>query len=160
VPLALLSTPVVAVHLLALSVWVGSFVTIAVVSRVSARVLDARGRVALFASVGRTYATVGPTALVVALITGVITAGAPARWSGATTVAVVVTLALVLISVAGMLQAHRMTGLRRALASDPTAPGAAAAVSRGASVAMVLRAAIGLFTLVAIVFEAAAVVQH
>lgn len=155
--IALMSTPVVAVHLLALSVWVGSFVTIAVFARISANVLDERGRIALFASVGRTYASVGPIALVIALITGVITAGRPSTWAGATTVAVVVTLVLVLVSVAGMLQAHHMTGLRRALATEGAASGAAAAVARGATLATVLRAAIGVLTLAAIVFEAAAV---
>lgn len=158
-PVALLSTPLIAVHLLALSVWVGSIVAIAVVARASTRVLDDAARIKLFASVGRTYASVGPIALVVTFITGVITAGAPSGWSWWATTAVVVTLVLVVVAVVAMLQAHRMTGLRRALVAAPQDPDRARAVKAGRRLAGGLRGAISLLTLVAIVFEAGAVVR-
>jgi hypothetical protein len=57
-------------HLLAVCVWVGGFVAIAVVTRAVRRELSVAARVALFRSLGRSCGIVGGLALGVALLTG------------------------------------------------------------------------------------------
>lgn len=63
-----------AVFILATSVWVGGYVAVAVVARAASATLDAAGRVAFFRSLGRSYLWVGVPALVIALATGAILA--------------------------------------------------------------------------------------
>lgn len=152
------STPVVAVHLVALSIWLGSLVAIAVVASSSRRVLDDRSRIALFASVGRAYAVVGPVALVIAIVTGLVTAGSPSSWSVQVQTAAALSFSLIIVSIIAMAQAHRMTGLRRQLASSGGDAQLGTLVSRQAALAGALRGAIALLTLAAVVCEAAAVV--
>lgn len=153
----IVSTPLVAVNVIAVSVWVGSLVAIAVFARVSRRVLDDRSRVALFAGVGRAYAVVGPVALLVALGTGLALAGRPASWTGHVTAAVAGGAVLVALSVVAMGQAHRMTTLRRRLVAAPGDPRLAAIVQRDARIAGGLRGALALLTLVVLVLGSAAV---
>ncbi|HVX18138.1 MAG TPA: hypothetical protein VHA73_08900 [Acidimicrobiales bacterium] len=150
-----MGTVVVAVHLLAVSTWVGSMVTIAVFARASRKLLDDRSRVALFASVGRTFAVVGPVALAVSLATGLIMAGVPSEWRPTVWAAGALGAATIVVAVVAMRQAHRMTGLRRRLAESGEG---AEAVARGARAADGLRGLLGLLTLAALVVEAAAVV--
>jgi uncharacterized membrane protein len=154
---AMVNAGVISVHLVALSIWVGSMVTIAVFARASRRVLDDRSRVALFASVGRSFAVVGPVALAVAIVTGLVTAGAMSGWSGQVWAAGAVGVAVLAVSVVAMLQAHRMTGLRRSLADAGDHPKIVETVRRQAALAGGLRGVLGLLTIAAVVLEAVAV---
>jgi hypothetical protein len=158
--LGVVSTPLVALNVIAVSIWVGSLVAIAVFARVSRRVLDDRSRVALFAGVGRAYAVVGPVALLVALGTGLALAGHPASWSGHVTAAVAGGAALVAVSVVAMAHAHRMTTLRRRLVAAPGDSRLAAVVRRDARIAGGLRGGLALLTLVVLVLGSAAVAVH
>lgn len=155
-----LNTAVISVHLLALSIWVGSMVTIAVFARSSRQVLDDAARVALFASVGKAFAFVGPAALVVAIVTGLVTAGAPGNWPAMVWAAGGLAVAVLAVSIVAMLQAHRMTGLRRALAAARDDALIAERVGSQARLADGLRGLLGLLTLAAVVVEAAAIVGH
>lgn len=155
--LGIVSTPLVAVNVIAVSIWVGSLVAIAVFARVSRRVLDDRSRVALFAAVGRAYAVVGPVALLVALGTGLALAGRPSSWTGHVTAAITGSATLVVVSVVAMAQAHRMTLLRRRLVATPGDARLAAVVRRDARIAGGLRGALALLTLVVLVLGSAAV---
>ena len=61
------NTPLVAVELVAASIWVGSLVCLAVVTAAARRVLDAPSQVTLFRAVGRRYGLVGTASLLVAI---------------------------------------------------------------------------------------------
>jgi len=110
-------------HLLAVSVWVGGFVTIAMVTRVVRRELPMPAQVAFFRSLGRGYAVVGGLALGAALSTG----GALLSrrgWDEWSAIAVLLALALVLATGAGVVQARGMTRLRQRAVREPAGPGA------------------------------------
>jgi hypothetical protein len=133
-------TVLLAVGMVAGSVWVGSLVTIAVVSAVARRELDARSRVALFRGVGRAYQYVGTGSLLVAVAAGLVLAW-PLSESGVRAEFGLSGLLLV-VSVVGMAQAKRMTVLRRRALDRPQETVALSAVASGARVAMALRGAI------------------
>jgi len=61
---------VLAVFILATSVWVGGYVAIVVVARTATATLEPGARVTFFRSLGRSYLRVGLPALIVALVTG------------------------------------------------------------------------------------------
>ena len=146
-------TVLLAIELLAGSVWIGSMACLAVIARVSAHVLDSGARVALFASVGRTYAVLGTGALAVAITSGLALAGDPADWTDAITWAVSLATLLFLLTLVAMAQARRMTTLRRAAS---TSPGPTTASLRSASRrAGMLRAAMGVLTVAIVVLVAA-----
>lgn len=141
-------TTLIAVEMLAVSIWVGSLVCLALVSSVASRELDAASRVALFRGIGRLYGIIGTAALVVA-----IGAGAAIAWPlshvGRTGAAVIVLSGvLVLVTAAGVVQARRMSVRRRRAIEKPEDECSAASVRRGAAVAGVLRGSIALLTLV------------
>lgn len=143
-------TILLGVFTLATSIWVGGYIAIAVVAHVAARALPPAERVAFFRSLGRTYGILGSAALVVALGTG----GAllsDRRWDAMLTAAVAVAAALVMLTVAGMAQARRMTRLRRSSLQLPDGLQLAAKVTRGAHTASALRALIGLLSLTLVV---------
>jgi hypothetical protein len=127
------------VALLAACVWVGGFVAIAVVARVARRQLEPGARVAFFRALGRSYGVVGGVALAVALACGAALL-ADRAWDGTALAAIVVAVALVLATVAGVAQARGMTRLRRRALGDAAL---AAQVRTGAARAALLRAAIG-----------------
>jgi uncharacterized membrane protein len=136
----------VGVLILAAAVWIGGFVAIVVVARVAGRTLGPAERVAFFRALGRTYGVVGTVALVVALGTGVsLVYGRP--WDGALIVTVVVAAALVAALATGVVQARRMTRLRREALGHPDDAPLAARVRRRARGAAVLRAMIGTLSL-------------
>jgi hypothetical protein len=146
-------TALITIELLSGGVWVGSMVCLAVIARVSAKVLEPRARVTLFASVGRAYAVLGTGALAVAVTAGMALAGDPADWSDTTTWALGLATVLFILTVVAMAQARRMTTLRRAAA---TGPGPATASLRSASRrAGMLRAAMGVLTVAVVVLAAA-----
>ncbi|MFG2088589.1 MULTISPECIES: hypothetical protein [unclassified Spirillospora] len=134
------------VLILATSVWTGGFVAIAVVARVAARTLGPAERVAFFRALGRAYVVVGVAALALALGSGAVLVSDRA-WDGVLTAAAVVAAALVATLAVGVVQARRMTRLRRSALADPDDARQAARVRRGARGAGVLRAFIGALTL-------------
>ena len=136
----------VAVAMLAASVWVGSLVSLAVVSASARRTLDARSRVALFRNVGRTYQYLGTGSLLVAIAVGVALAWPISSAEADVHLELVLSAVLVLVSVVGMAQAKRMTVLRRRALERPDV-GAAALVRRSAILAAALRGLIAGVTL-------------
>lgn len=136
---------VVAVLVLATSIWIGGYVAIVVVARTAAATLDPGSRVAFFRSLGRAYLWVGIPALGVALATGGILAHGH-DWDAllVTTVAVAAVL-LVSLAVA-IAQARRMTVLRRSLLGTPDDEQLHEQVRRGARAAAGLRAVLGLLS--------------
>jgi hypothetical protein len=149
-------TVMLVVGAVAASVWIGSFVCLAVVARIARRALDRRSSVVLFREVGRAYRILGTAALLVAIGMGLALA-----WPIPTTrlaVAIVSTAAvLVALTGAGMAQAHRMTARRLHALRHPDDVVAVRLVHRGAVAAAVLRGLIGVSTLLIVVFAAALV---
>lgn len=130
----------------AAAVWVGGLVAIFVVARVAQRTLQPRERVAFFRGLGRAYGPVGGIALAVALGCGAALLSGHA-WDGALIAATVLAACLVGVTVAGVVQARRMTRIRQAALRQPGNAKLAAGVRRGAVSAAVLRAAIAAFSL-------------
>ena len=133
------------IHLVAVSVWLGGFVTIALVARVVRSELPVPAQVAFFLALGRVYGVVAGLALGIALLTG----GAlllRRGWDEWATVAVLLALALVLATGAGVVQARGMTRLRQRALREPRDPALTAHIERNARRALVLRAMIGALT--------------
>jgi len=149
------SAPLVAIHVLAASIWVGGLVAIFVVARAASATLEPAQRIAFFRSLGRSYGIVGSVALLVALASGaLLLRGHP--WDGTLIAAAAVAGALLVALAAGMAQARAMTRLRRrALAAPDGAPDPE--VRKGAALATALRATIGLLTLILVVLGSALV---
>lgn len=144
---------VLAVFIIATSIWVGGYIAIAVVAQAALRTLDAAMRVAFFRSLGRMYFWVGTPALIVALASGAVLArGTPKHGLYAAVVSVAaVLLASFAIAVA---QARRMTRLRQSLISAPTDASLQTRVQRTARSADGLRAALGILSLALVVMGA------
>ena len=153
------SAPIVALEILSASVWTGSLVCLAVVSRAARTVLEGPAQVAFFRAVGRRYAIVGTGSLLVAIGTGLAMAWPSPTWSATIDAAVALAGLLVLATVAGMAQARAMATLRRRAMSSPANPAARAAARRGRRVATALRLLMAADTL-AIVVLAAMVLSH
>jgi hypothetical protein len=150
IPLAA-SAPLVAVELVAASIWIGGFVAIVIVARTASATLGPTDRIAFFRSLGRTYAIVGPLALLVALAVGAILLDGHS-WDGLLIATAIVAGALLLALAAGMYQARAMTRLRRRALKEPALDDR---VRRGATVAAALRALIGVLTLALVILAAA-----
>jgi|GEM_PF-671419 len=116
------NTPLVALELVAASIWVGSLVCLAVVTAAARRVLDTPSQATLFRAVGRRYGPVGPTALLVAIGAGLALSWPPSAWSSITDSAVALAGLLVIASAADIAQARAMTRRRRQVASRPRGP--------------------------------------
>ena len=145
-------TVLVFVELLAASIWIGGFVAIGVVAKVARAQLEPAERVAFFRLLGRTYLRVGGAALAVALVCGgVLLSNGP--WTSAKSAAVVVGLFLAAVTVAGVLQARAMTRLRQEQLRDANTV-LGARIERQETRATLLRAAIGLLTIVLLVVAA------
>jgi uncharacterized membrane protein len=148
------STPLIALHALAASIWVGGLVVIFVVARAASATLDPATRVAFFRSLGRRYGVVGSVALLVALATGaLLLRGHP--WDRLLIATAIVAGALLVAAVLGMAQARAMTRLRRQALSGAGSVGLTPRIRRGAALAGVLRGAIALLTLALVVLGAA-----
>lgn len=139
-------TGLTAVLLLATAVWIGGLVAIFVVARVADATLGAVDRVAFFRGLGRAYGLVGGMALTAALASGAVL-GATYRWDGDLAASAVAAAGLATATVAGVVQARRMTRLRQDALRDPGSAEIAAKVRRGARNAAVLRAAIAVLSL-------------
>ena len=150
------SVPLIAVHALAASIWVGGLVAVFIVVRAASRTLEPAQRVEFFRALGRSYGIVGSIALLVALASGAILLdGHP--WDGLMVAAVVVAGVLLVATAAGMARARAMTRLRRQAITEVGSEPLVARVHRGAIVAATLRACIGILTLVLVVLGAALV---
>jgi len=147
-------TALIAIELVAASIWVGSLVCLALVSNVARRVLDGPSRVAFFRGIGRLYGIVGTASLVIAIVLGAALAWPLSERSGAVAAALVLSVALLIITGVGMAQARRMTDLRLLALREPGNPTAVRAVSQGATLAVALRGSIGLVTLAIVVLVA------
>ncbi len=150
-------TLLIAVEMLAGSIWVGSLVCLALVANVARRALDPTARVALFRGIGRLYGRIGTGSLVVAIGAGIAIAGRPSHWSTSVTVAVVLSVLLVVLTAVGMVQARRMTIQRQRVLDVSNDEATTISIRRGAAVAGALRGSIALMTLVIIVAVAHAV---
>lgn len=132
----------VVVLIVAGAVWVGGFVVLVVVAGVAGRTLEPGVRVAFFRALGRRYGVVGGVALAAGLVaSAVLLAHRP--WTGLLTAAATVAGLLVLASVAGVVQARRLTRLRRRALAEGADAVLAARVRRTARRARLLRAGIG-----------------
>ncbi|MEO9223333.1 MAG: hypothetical protein ABI251_16470 [Mycobacteriaceae bacterium] len=149
-----LDTVLLAVFVLATSVWVGGLVTITIVAQVARRTLGPADSVAFFRGLGRVHGMVGSGALLLALITGAVLLRHHG-WDGLVIAAVVLTIALLAASVIGMAQARRMTVLRRSLTERSGDAALQAQVARGAHSAIVLRVLITVLTLAMVIVGAA-----
>ncbi|MGV1047161.1 MAG: hypothetical protein ACOYD4_01365 [Solirubrobacterales bacterium] len=143
--------PLVALNLLAASVWVGGLVAIFVVARAASATLEPAQRVAFFRALGRSYGIVGSVALLLALLSGAILLG-DHPWDGLLVAAALVAAALLAATAAGMARARAMTRLRRRALESPGLEGRA---RREARIAAGLRGAIAVLTLALLVLGAA-----
>ena len=139
-------TILVSVFVLAAAIWIGGYVAIAVVAHIAVRTLPYVQRIAFFRSLGRSYGIVAGAGLIVALGTGAALVTDRA-WDGALTAATTIAAALLLTTAVGVVQARRMTRLRRAAVQQPDDLALAGQIRHGARWASVLRAAIGLLSL-------------
>lgn len=140
-----LTTALVVVLLLSQAVWVGGLVVIFVVARVARRTLTPPQQVDFFQKLGRTYAPVAGVALLLALLAG----GLLARnrpWNASLVTSTVVAAALVMVTIAGVVQARAMTRLRQAAIEAPDEM-ATSRIRGQARVASCLRWLIALLTL-------------
>ncbi|MEO9222362.1 MAG: hypothetical protein ABI251_11430 [Mycobacteriaceae bacterium] len=144
-------TLLISVELLAASIWIGSMVCLVVVSRIAKQVLEPSARVQLFRGIGRAYGIGGTVSLLIAIVLGLVLAGKPSNWTGATDVAVALAVVLVALTATGMAQARRMTAARRRSIASPDDAEATEAVRRGARTASVLRSLMGAATLAIVV---------
>lgn len=142
------------VHLLADAIWVGGLVTLVVVSSAARKTLDEPSRVAFFRALGRRYGVVAGSALVVALATGWLLAGSPARWSGWLWAAVALSAALVVATIVGVVQARAITRLRQSALNGPAGEAPGVALRRKVAAARLLRSAIALLTLAVVAVAA------
>lgn len=131
---------------LGVGAWIGGFATVLVLSRSSRRTLDPVDRVAYFRDFGRRYAVVAAVVILFVVVPSAVLVTA-AGSSALTVTMLAVALALIAVTIVGILQARRMTQLRRTAIATPGDAALAAAVTRGAGFAIVLRTIIGLGSL-------------
>lgn len=146
IPLAATSPVLAFAALLASGVWVGGFVAIMLVTRIIRGQLEPAAQVEFFRALGRTYGIVGGSALLVALGAG---AGllAGRAWDATVLAAIVLAVALVAATVAGVVQARGMSRLRAVALREGTERELGESVNRGARRAAALRALIGVLSL-------------
>jgi uncharacterized membrane protein len=150
---AVFRTLLIAVEVLAGSIWIGGLVVIAVVARIVREQLEPAARVEFFRSLGRRYLWVGGGALLVALVAGgLLLAGG--GWTWEKTASVAVAAGLVLVTAAGVVQARSLTVLRRQAAEEPAHGPLAARIRRRARVALFDRALIAALTVALVVVAA------
>jgi hypothetical protein len=147
-------TLLIAVGIVAASVWVGSLVCLALVANVSRKVLGPGERVELFRRVGRVYGIVGTVSLLVGIGVAAALSWPPGEWTATGNVAAALCATLVVLTGVGMAQARRMTTLRQLAVGRPHGSDAARKVARGSLVAGVLRASIAAVTLALVVLAA------
>ena len=147
------SALLVAIELIAASIWVGGMVCVAVVAKVARDVLDGPSQMEFFQSMGRRYSVVGTTSLFVA-----IAAGLALSWSSLSSRMIDATVALagvlVVTTIIGMRQARAMTSLRRILITNQSDGSMANSLRRGRRLANALRGLMALITLAIVILGA------
>jgi hypothetical protein len=147
-------TLLLAAAMLAASVWVGSLVCLAIISSATRTVLDSQARVALFRRVGRLYGVLGSACLAFGITAGIVIfwplSDAPPGGIGV----LAMSLALIVLTAAGMAQARQMSATRQRLIESPYDQDAARRVQHGARVAALLRGSIAALTLAIVVLGA------
>lgn len=134
---------VTALLLLGMAIWLGGFVALISVARSVRATLPADQRVAFFRHLGPRYGIVATTALLVALAAGALML-ASGPWTAISTALIWTAIGLLCL---GVLQARRMTRLRRGALQSPADARFAARIGIEARWALVLRAGIGLVSL-------------
>lgn len=136
--------------MLATSVWLGGYVAMAVVARVSTDSLAPPDRVAFFRALGRAYLPVGSAALALGFVSGGVLL--MSRAVDGLSIATVITAGLlVLILGVAVAQARRMTRMRQRASDTPSGGRPAPQVIRSGSAATVLRALIGVLSVTLVV---------
>lgn len=142
---------------LATSVWLGGYVAIAIVARASSVSLAPAARVAFFRALGRAYLPVGSAALMLAFVSGGVLLRGRAV-DGVYIAAATTAALLVLVLAVAVAQARRLTELRQrandSLGDNPPPVGAA----RGGSFATLLRALLGVLSVMLVVLGCVLVV--
>lgn len=142
-----------AVLVSATSVWLGGYVAIVVVARAATATLESAGRVALFRSLGRSYLWVGSPALLIALATGAILLREHALDTLLITAIVLAAVLVALLAVA-VAQARRMSRLRHHALEAGEDAHLTARIRRGGHLAGILRAMLGILTVVLVLLGA------
>lgn len=142
------------VLILASAVWIGGYVAVAVVAIVSSKTLEPSQRVTFFKRFGRVYLRVAGSALVIMYVTGwALLAQIP--WSGELVRITAASAALLLILIAGIIQARNLTKLRTQALQTPENQQESQAllqtIKRRARAATILRTLIGLITVVLVI---------
>lgn len=146
------------VLILAVATWIGGYIAVVVVSVVSAKTLEPEARVAFFRRFGAAYLKVAGPALLVALALGwMFLSRLP--WSDELARMVVASGALVLLLIAGIVQARDLTRLRERLSDAPDDGVLAQRIRVRARTAGILRGLIGVLTLGIIVHAAILLVE-
>jgi membrane protein CcdC involved in cytochrome C biogenesis len=150
-----LSTALLVVLLVSSSVWLGGYTALAVVMLAARASLPAPEKVKFFRALGRNYMPVGSAALVLMILSGgALLWGRPFDWLS---LALVLTaLAVVVVLAVAVVQARRLTVLRQKLVTSPDDAVLAATVTRVGRAAVVLRALLGVLSLLGVVFAALA----
>lgn len=149
----------VALELVAASVWIGSLLCLAVVAQVGRATLDGPTQAVFFRALGRRDAVVGTAALLVAVGVGLALAWPPSRWSGLIDAAVALAGLLLAATAAGMAEARAMGDLRQRLLGEPTDATVRGALHRGRRIATALRLLMAADTLAVVVLVALALSQ-
>ncbi|MEO8906643.1 MAG: hypothetical protein ABI310_01075 [Microbacteriaceae bacterium] len=132
------------------AIWLGGWVALVVVARSTTATLSRPDRVAFFRHFGPRFGVVATVSLMVAYVSGlVLLASAP--WTALSTGLVVVAVVILVVLGVGVLQARRMTQLRRAVVAAPEDTSLAARVRRGGQRALALRAGLGVLSLAMVV---------
>ncbi len=139
----------VAVAVLSLggAIWLGGFVTLVVVARSASAALEPAQRVAFFRHFGRRFGSVSTIALLSSLLAGSLLLIAR-PWDHTSTALVVIGMLLLAALAVGVVQARRMTRLRRTSLQSPADESIARRVARGSLQAVMLRASIGAISIV------------
>ncbi|WP_308467167.1 hypothetical protein [Rathayibacter soli] len=148
-PAALAGT-LLGVLIVSSAVWLGGWVALVVVARSTTATLSRHDRVAFFRHFGPRFGIVATIALVLAYISGIILLAA-VPWSVVSTLLVVVAVVILIVLGVGVLQARRMSRLRRAVVAAPEDTALATRVRRGGQRALALRAGLGVLSLAMVV---------
>jgi hypothetical protein len=132
--------------ILSAGIWIGGYATLVAVSLTTSKTLDPQTRINFFQKFGRTYLLITVPALIVTYIVGwAFLSRLP--WSGELTRMAAASVLLVVVLIAGVLQARSLTSTRAQLAANAGDAQLAEKVRRGARTAVILRGLIGFITL-------------
>lgn len=99
-------------NLFAAMVWTGGLVAVTVATIAARHTLEPEQQVRFFAALGRRYAVVSGAALVLFIVSGMILAGDPGRWTAAESTVAALTALAALLTVVGVLNARTVQMLR------------------------------------------------